>query len=181
MHKFTGSLAILALIGASAAAAPAMAAPTTPMKGQSNIDCSLNQNMDTDYCKALLGQNNNGNGNGSKPSNGPNNANNAPKGGPGGNATSSNGPTPGSWNWSPQNRTQFHQRFRGFNFGTFGTPNFSLSIGIGVPGSYFHYLRPVPSSIYRAYPWFRGYLYFVGRGGEFVIVSPRSHKIVAVI
>jgi hypothetical protein len=74
----------------------------------------------------------------------------------------------------------FHQRFGGFNFGFFGTPTFSINIGTTVPHSY-HSLRPVPRSVYKYYPQYRGYLFFIGRHGDFVIVSPRSHRIVAVL
>ena len=74
----------------------------------------------------------------------------------------------------------FHQRFGGFNFGTFGVPGFSITIGGQVPHSY-NSLRPVPRSVYKFYPQYRGYLFFVGRHGDFVIVSPRSHRIVAVL
>jgi hypothetical protein len=89
------------------------------------------------------------------------------------------GPRPGSFDFSRHDRDQFHQRFHGFNFGFFPAPGFSIHIGTSVPRSYG--LRPVPSGIYRYYPWFRGYLFFVTRGGDIVIVSPRSHRIVGII
>lgn len=97
-------------------------------------------------------------------------------------------PTPGagpnngpslSFNFSSGDRSQFHNRFRGLNFGTFGVPGFSISIGTTVPHSYG--LKPVPRTIYKYYPQFRGYLFFVGRHGDFVIVSPRSYRVVAVL
>jgi len=97
-------------------------------------------------------------------------------------------PTPGagpnngsslSFNFSSGDRSQFHSRFRGLNFGTFGVPGFSISIGTTVPHSYG--LKPVPRTIYKYYPQFRGYLFFVGRHGDFVIVSPRSYRVVAVL
>jgi len=190
MHKITGSLAILALLGASATAVPSLAqSTTTTTTTRGSIDCSLPANYNNPYCIRLRGQGHNGGGkgstNGALGSGGPT-TNNAvlPQGGQGGNALASpgtsGGPKPGTFSFSSRDRDQFHQRFRGFNFGMFGTPSFSIHLGIGVPHNYYHYLRPVPRSIYRYYPWFRGYLYFV-RGGQFVIVSPRNHRIVAVI
>jgi hypothetical protein len=83
-----------------------------------------------------------------------------------------------SFNFSSGDRDQFHQRFRGFNFGSFGTPTFSISIGGHVPHTYG--LKHVPRSIYAYYPQFRGYLFFVGRRGDLVIVSPNNYRIVAV-
>ncbi|MGN6158603.1 MAG: DUF1236 domain-containing protein [Devosia sp.] len=186
MHKITASLAFLALLGATAAATPSLAqSTTTTTMSRGSIDCSLPANYNNPYCVRLRGQGHTGSGygtNGALGSGGSNN-NNAAQGGQGGNALPSpnnSGPKPGSFNWSSHDRDMFHQRFRGFNFGTFGTPNFTIHLGIGVPHSYYHNLRPVPRSIYRYYPWFRGYLYFV-RGGQFVIVSPRTYRIVAVI
>jgi len=64
--------------------------------------------------------------------------------------------------------------------GTFAAPGFTVRVGVAVPHSY-RDLRPVPRKIYRAYPQFRGYYYFVSNRGDFVIVSPRSHRVVAVI
>ena len=85
----------------------------------------------------------------------------------------------GGFTFSSRDRNQFHQSF-GFSFGGFATPGFSINVGVAVPHSY-NDLRPVPRKVYRAYPQFRGYLYFVSRRGDFVIVSPRSHRVVAVI
>ena len=85
----------------------------------------------------------------------------------------------GGFSFSQHDRDQFHQNF-GSDFGTFASPGFTIRLGIGVPQSY-HDLRPVPHKIYRMYPQFRGYLYFVSSRGDFVIVSPRSHRIVAVL
>ena len=51
----------------------------------------------------------------------------------------------------------------------------ALAARVAVP------VRPVPRSVYKYYPQYRGYLFFVGRHGDFVIVSPRSHRIVAVL
>ena len=83
-----------------------------------------------------------------------------------------------NFNFSSGERDRFHQRFRGFDFGSFGTPTFSISIGGHVPHSYG--LRHVPRSIYAYYPQFRGYLFFVGRRGDLVIVSPDNYRIVVI-
>lgn len=88
-------------------------------------------------------------------------------------------PPGGNWNFSQHDRDQFRQRFHGFNFGFFPVPNFSINLGVAVPHSYT--LKPVPRGIYRDYPQFRGYLYFVSRNGDIVIVSPRSYRIVAIL
>lgn len=83
------------------------------------------------------------------------------------------------FSFSSGDRDRFHQRFRGFDFGSFSTPTFSITIGGHVPHNYG--LRHVPRSIYAYYPQFRGYLFFVGRHGDLVIVSPTNYRIVAVI
>ena len=85
----------------------------------------------------------------------------------------------GMGNWSHRDRDQFHQRFGNFNFGFFAAPTFSIQLGVRIPHSYD--LRPVPRSIYRSYPEFRGYLFFETRRGDFVIVSPRTYRVVAII
>ncbi len=79
------------------------------------------------------------------------------------------------------NSSQFRQLFRGlgFGFGMFATPTFRVFIGGPVPHAYG--LRPVPYSIYRYYPQYRGYLFFVSRNGAIVIVSPRTYRIIDVI
>jgi hypothetical protein len=87
----------------------------------------------------------------------------------------------GYFNFTPYDRDQFHRRFRGFDFGFFMTPRFSITLGFHVPHYYYQTLRPVPRSIYRYYPWFRGYLFFVARNGDIVIVSPRTYRIVAIL
>ena len=89
-----------------------------------------------------------------------------------------NGNGPSGYNFSGHDRDQFHQRFRGFDFGTFATPSFSIRIGTSIPHSY--RLRSVPRSIYKYYPQFRHDLYFT-RGNDIVIVSARNHRILGVI
>ncbi|MDR3472446.1 MAG: DUF1236 domain-containing protein [Devosia sp.] len=106
--------------------------------------------------------------NNSMPNNGPKNPTSTFKLGPN-----------GSFSFTQQDRDQFHQRYRGFDFGLFATPNFSITLGHTVPHSYT--LRPVPRSIYQYYPQFRGYLYFVARDGSIVIVSPSTYRIVAIL
>jgi hypothetical protein len=88
-------------------------------------------------------------------------------------------PGPTGFKFSQTDRSRFHQQLRGYNFGFFPVPGFTINLGIGVPRSYA--LRPVPRAIYRYYPQFRGYLFFVSRRGDVVIVSPRTRRIVAVI
>ena len=85
----------------------------------------------------------------------------------------------GFFNFSPRQHDDFHQRFRSFNFGFFPLPGFSITLGTPVPHHYG--LRRVPYGIYHYYPQFRGYLFFVTRNGDIVIVSPRSYRIVAIL
>jgi len=182
MSKFSTGIAVLAVVGLATTAVPSFAAPPSNTGGnmRPRVDCTL---YPTDPRCAQLpngkgGTNNSTNGaqvQGNNSTSGQMATDNAGKGpqgfGP--------GPKSGSFNWSRHDRDQFHQRFHGFNFGSFATPNFSIHLGVNVPHSY--KLRFVPRSIYKYYPWFRGYLYFVTRGGDFVIVSPRSYRIVAVL
>ena len=56
--------------------------------------------------------------------------------------------------------------------------NFSISVGTAVPTSVT--LHPVPTTIVEIVPQYRGYDFFVVRD-EFIIVEPRTHKIVDVI
>jgi len=198
------TIAVLALTTAMTVVAPVLAAPPMGNGNNSRIDCSLPTNANDPFCLQLRGHRPRGSG--SADQSGTNGSNDTTKPGPangsgstgattagqiGGNGAATNngpdngpafggpGPRSGSFDWSRRDRDQFHQRFRGFDFGTFATPNFTIRLGIPVPHSY--KLRHVPRSIYRYYPWFRGYLYFVDRRGDFVIVSPRSYKIVAVL
>ena len=203
MSKFSTGIAVLAVVGLATTMTPAFAAPTSNTGGnmRPRVDCTL---YPTDpRCAQLPGKGGtNDSGNGGQSAQGAtggkgqggnggqvqgdtssgqmatDNGGKSAQGGPGGQGFGP-GPKSGSFNWSRHDRDQFHQRFHGFNFGTFGTPNFSIHLGVNVPHSY--KLRTVPRSIYKYYPWFRGYLYFVTRGGDFVIVSPRSYRIVAVL
>ena len=210
MHKLS-KIALLAVAGGLAVMTPALAAPPMGGPRGPQIDCSLPENAANPFCLNAGGDNRhrnnpNGNGNGGQGGNGagPNDDNNGPGGGPPpggsgpgdhGNGPGGNGPGngpgpgaggngpgfPGGFNFSQHDRDQFHRRFGpGFNFGfNFGTPSFSIQLGTPVPRSYG--LKPVPRSIYRYYPQFRGYLFFQTRRGSIVIVSPRSHRIVAVL
>ena len=194
MPRLTSRIALLAVAGILSAA-PALAAPmasSSSSNGGNNggtaLDCSLPQNQNSPYCVQLKGRNSQSSGpmvtggpnGGSGPNNGPNNK--GPNGGS--NQNNSGGPPNGSFNFNQHDRDQFHQRFRGFNFGNFGffaSPSFSITIGTPLPHSYQTHLRPVPYSIYRYYPWFRGYLYFVDSHGDFVIVDAHRFHIVAVL
>jgi len=79
------------------------------------------------------------------------------------------------------NAGEFRNLFRGFGYGLgmFAAPNFGVQIGVGVPHSY--RLREVPRSIWRYYPEYRGYLFFVNRNGAIVIVNPRTYRIIDII
>jgi hypothetical protein len=188
MTKFTTGLTLLALTAALAVATPAVAAPSMGMQfgngGHERVNCRLPQNANDPACMMPAGQpqqqpqgGGGGQGNWNHDGNGGNggqaNAGGQPgMGGP-------NDHRQGGFTFSSRDRNQFHQSF-GFSFGGFATPGFSINVGVAVPHSY-NDLRPVPRKVYRAYPQFRGYLYFVSRRGDFVIVSPRSHRVVAVI
>ena len=173
-------IAVLALVGGlgSQRPPPGFAAPPNPPNGQGAkvrvraatppIDCSLPANAQNlprlqqqngpnggqgKHQFPGQGQNGNGqNGQGNNNQNGQGNSNNH---------SPSNGMGPsggGSFNFSSHDRSQFHQRFNGINFGFFGIPDFSIRLGVTIPHSYG--LKPVPRSIYRYYPQFRGYLFF---------------------
>ena len=190
MPKLTTQLAMLVFAGTLAAISPALAAPTMGAGTHPAIDCTLTANANDPFCVAQAGHNNrpgNNNGNNNNGANnngGNNNAGNNQNGGSGQGQNNSGGQgfnhpdSNGFFNFGQHDRDQFHQTFHGFNFGVFATPNFSINLGVRVPHAY--NLRPVPRSIYRQYPQFRGDLYFVTHG-TVVIVSPSSHKIVALI
>lgn len=177
MNKLSTGLTLLALTTALAVASPALAGPAVSLQlgiGQpGNIDCSLPQNADDWHCRQGQpgkhhpqqgkGSDWQGNGYGSNDYNGRTNY----------------APAQDSFSFSFGDRHRFHQNF-GFSFGSFAAPRFSVNVGVAVPHSYGD-LRPVPRKIYRAYPQFQGYLYFVSQRGDFVIVSPHSHRVVAVI
>jgi hypothetical protein len=174
MHKLS-KLALLAVAGGLTVVTPSFAAP--PMggpKGPPPIDCSLPQNAKNPLCLNPGGNYRHGKG-----PNGPNGGPPPPP--PPGSTNHDNGPGPNGFNFSQHDRDQFHRRFGpNFNFGfSFGLPSFSIQLGTVVPRAYG--LRPVPRAIYRYYPQFRGYLFFTTRHGSVVIVSPRSHRIVAVL
>ena len=147
-------------------------------RGSSSHDNSNDGSNSTDSSSRYHNPNDNNN-------NDNNNGNNDNNNGYGGNNDRNyHGPRSGSFDFSQQDRSQFHQRFHGFNFGNFSfffTPSFRITIGTTIPHTYRTHLRPVPSSIYRYYPWFRGYFYFTDRAGDFVIVSPSNFHIIAVL
>lgn len=202
MPRLSSRIALLTLVGVLSATPAAFAAPgdngannTTGPGSKPPIDCRLPANKNLPYCIDWLkkhpaptttnqnGAGPNGGMNGSGPNgkngSGPNQTNNAP-----GPSNTYKGPKPGTFNFSQQDKSQFHQRFRGLNFGSFSfflAPNFSITIGANVPSHYHAHLKKVPYSIYKYYPWFRGYYYFIDRKGDFVIVSPTRWRIVAVL
>ena len=75
-------------------------------------------------------------------------------------------------------RTELHQAFAKVSVKPVTNVNFSISVGTAVPTSVT--LHPVPSEVIAVIPQYRGYDFFVVRD-EFVIVEPRTHKIVDVI
>ncbi len=191
MTKVTSRVALMAVVSLLTVVPPAFAAG---MPGNNNngagasmaLDCSLPANLHNPLCAPSGPQGPNGNkgpmgNNGPNGNNGPMGNNNGPHGGP---PPGYKGPPSGTFNFNQQDRGYFDQRFRGYNFGNFGffaTLPFSIAIGTLLPHTYHSHLRPVPYNVYHYYPWFRGYLYFVDRSGDFVIVSPRTYKIVAVL
>lgn len=168
------NLTLLAVASGLLLCAPAIAAPAAPGNGGPNakgpaVDCALPENANSPYCLQLKKTNPNNPAHGTAGGNSLSNATTSGKGSGG----------PGGFTFSQHDRDQFHRDMRGFNFGVFATPNFSIRLGITVPHSY--KLRHVPYRIYHRYPQFRGYLFFVARNGDVVIVSPRSFRIVAVL
>jgi hypothetical protein len=207
MHKLILPLTFATMAAALISVSPALAQNHPNRNPPMGIDCSLPENANNPACLPANGKSNDHRDRDHGHSNDNDNNNSSGSGGNAGSGNSSNdnshqgdnnndhhgdnndhhdnnggmdhGPQNGSFNWSRHDRDHFHQQFHGFNFGFFGVPNFSIHIGTAVPRSFD--LRPVPRSIYRDYPWFRGYLFFVTRGGDIVIVSPRSHRIVGII
>jgi hypothetical protein len=74
------------------------------------------------------------------------------------------------------------QTFRhSFRFPHFAPPPFRAREGFVVPRSYHRSLRPLPRSFFGFYPMYRGYLFFMTPGGDIVVVSPRTYRIVAIL
>ena len=208
MTKISSCFALVVAAGVLFAS-PAFAAPYGFGSGGNNgsstaLDCTLQVNIDNPLCAPPNDTNHRHRTDGRRKrrrqpgqpvndNNGPN-SNNGPTGnwdqngndGQNGdrNRSYDGGPSYGTFNFGQHDRRDFDQRFRGYNFGDFGffaAPSFTITIGTPLPYSYHRHLRPVPWTVYHYYPWFRGYLYFVDRRGDFVIVSPRSYRIVAVL
>lgn len=193
MTPIVTRLALLAVIGAGTAfgalALPAFAAPAP------TLNCALPANANAPDCKnvrrpgktpahrmtaprnSTMGTPPGNAGMDKSPGNtAPPAVRNGPQRGPGArNAPPRSGPM----NFSAPDRARFRQHFRNYRFPTFEVPTFGINIGVSVPRSY--RLRPVPYDIYRYYPGFRGYLYFVLRSGDVVIVDQRNLRIVAII
>ncbi len=202
MHKISHRIALLAFV-AAAGAGPALAAPPSgpgqqPPQPPADF-CAQPANANLPQCQPGQGKSHyqRGKHDSSQPSD-PGNNTTQDRGGPppipGKNPPppppppgqqppppppGMKGPPPSGFNWSQRDRDYFDRQFRGFNFGVFGVPGFSIQLGVNVPHSYG--LKPVPRAIYRYYPQFRGYLFFVTRHGDVVIVSPKSHRIVAIL
>jgi hypothetical protein len=75
-------------------------------------------------------------------------------------------------------KTQLNQAFAKVSVKPVANVNFSVSVGTAVPTSVT--LHPVPETVVSIIPQYRGYDFFVVRD-EYVIVEPRTHKIVDVI
>ena len=204
MKKYAIGLALLAVIGTASTVPPAFAQHfpvkcenpanvndpdckgyvppahgQTPRPGpQSNPTPPANPPSDNPPPRTNSGFNNNNNnnnsfgiGNGPGDNSGFNNGDNRHRG-------------PGSFGGPGQHHDQgqedqFRQLFNGFSAGMFARPFFDVRPGVTIPHSY--RLRPVPRSIYRDYPEYYGYLFFIDRDGSIVIVSPRSHRIVDIL
>jgi len=197
MTRLSSRIALIALAGVMAVP-PAFAAPNNnnnnspPATTGSPIDCSLPINANLKYCMDLLKNKGpmggNPNANGPTGQGGPMGQGGAMgnKGGfnPPGPPPNYKGPKPNTFHWNQQDRNYFHQRFNFGGFGSFSfflSPNFSITIGSALPNTYHSHLKRVPYSVYHIYPWFRGYYFFIDRRGDFVIVNPRTFKIVAVL
>ena len=202
MKKYAIGLALLAVIGTASTVPPAFAQHfpvkcenpanvndpdckgyvppahgQTPRPGpQSNPTPPANPPSDNPPPRTNSGFNNNNNnsfgiGNGPGDNSGFNNGDNRHRG-------------PGSFGGPGQHHDQgqedqFRQLFNGFSAGMFARPFFDVRPGVTIPHPY--RLRPVPRSIYRDYPEYYGYLFFIDRDGSIVIVSPRSHRIVDIL
>jgi hypothetical protein len=75
-------------------------------------------------------------------------------------------------------KTQLTQAFTKVSIKPLSNVNFSVSVGTVIPTSVT--LRPVPTTVISIIPQYRGYEFFVVRD-QYVIVEPRTHKIVDVI
>jgi len=75
-------------------------------------------------------------------------------------------------------KTQLTQAFTKVSVKPLSNVNFSVSVGTVIPRSVT--LRPVPATVVTIIPQYRGYEFFVVRD-QYVIVEPRTHKIVDVI
>ena len=90
-----------------------------------------------------------------------------------------NGPQGPGGMMMPPDRDQFRRHFRDFHFSPFPRPDFAIRPGMVVPRHYA--LRPLPRALFRNYPFYRGFLFFMTRDGSIVIVNPRTYRIVAII
>jgi hypothetical protein len=208
MKKYAIGLALLAVIGTASTVPPAFAQHfpvkcenpanvndpdckgyVPPARGQtprpgplSNSTPPANPPSDNPPPRTNSGfniNNNNNNSFGIGNSNGPGNNDNG-----GFNNGDNRHRGPGSFGGPGQHHDQgqedqFRQLFNGFSAGMFARPFFDVRPGVTIPHSY--RLRPVPRSIYRDYPEYYGYLFFIDRDGSIVIVSPRSHRIVDIL
>ena len=149
MHTLS-KVALLAVVAGLTAVPSAMAAP--PMSQQQMAAFCRTHPQDP-QCNLSGGQGQGtGHNQGHQPGTNPNPpAGSPPPPTPG--AGPNNGPSL-SFNFSSGDRSQFHNRFRGLNFGTFGVPGFSISIGTTVPHSYG--LKPGAAhhlQVLSAVPW----------------------------
>lgn len=187
MQRLQTKIALLTVVGLISAVPPVFAAPTIPNNNTNHnadaIDCSLPINVNNPYCLQQQGKNVGPKGP-STTNNTPTNNNPPPPPPPNQGGGNYKGPKPGTFNFNPTDRRMFDQRFHGFGFGNFSfffSPTFSISVGVSVPSHYRTHLKRVPANVYRYYPWFKGYYFFVDKRGDFVIVSPRNWHIVAVL
>jgi hypothetical protein len=190
MKRLATHIALLVFAGALSAGAPALAAP--PAGGGNSSGTALNCN-DPAMAKlpACLSKGKPGtrytrpgSGTGNSPMLGqkpppPSPGRMSPRPGPKGPPGPPPGPRMGPGHMGPP---PGFQSFRhSFRFPQFAPPSFSVRPNIVVPRSYHRRLRPLPPQFFGYYPMYRGYLFFVTPGGQIVIVSPRTFRIIAIL
>lgn len=81
-------------------------------------------------------------------------------------------------NLTTEQQTQIRQSITELNVAPV-TVNFDINIGVVVPQTVV--LQPLPATVIKVLPRFKGYLFFLLPDGRIVIVSPSTHKIVLII
>ena len=81
-------------------------------------------------------------------------------------------------NITADQQTQIRQSITQLNVAPV-TVNFDINVGVVVPQTVV--LQPLPETIIKIIPRFKGFLFFLLPDGRIVIVSPSTHKIVLII